>query len=63
MNRALADRPGSSPSLARLQQAAREAKMVLAFGFSEQDGRDYYNAIGVIDADGSWLGSRRKNPL
>jgi N-carbamoylputrescine amidase len=37
--------------------------MVLAFGFCEQEGRDYYNAIGVIDADGSWLGTRRKNPL
>jgi predicted amidohydrolase len=23
----------------------------------------HYNAIGVIDADGKWLGTRRKNPL
>lgn len=62
-NHALADRVGASTYLTRLQDAARQAKMVLAFGFCEKDGRDYYNAIGVIDADGAWLGSRRKNPL
>ena len=37
--------------------------MVLAFGFCEKDAGHYYNAIGVIDADGTWLGTRRKNPL
>lgn len=62
-NHALADEPGQSDALAKLQEAAKEAKMVLAFGFSERAGRDHYNAIGVIDADGTWLGTRRKNPL
>jgi N-carbamoylputrescine amidase len=62
-NHALADEPGKSQFLTQLQQAAKNAKMVLAFGFSERDGRHYYNSIGVIDADGAWLGSRRKNPL
>jgi N-carbamoylputrescine amidase len=63
INRALADEVGSSDVLRRLQDAARAAEMVLAFGFCERDGRNYYNAIGVINADGSWLGTRRKNPL
>jgi N-carbamoylputrescine amidase len=62
-NHALADHVGKSEYLAQLQDGARRDQMVLAFGFCEQDGRDYYNSIGVIDADGSWLGSRRKNPL
>lgn len=62
-NRALADVVGQSDALAQLQAAARAAEMVVAFGFSERDGEDIYNAIGVIDADGSWLGVRRKNPL
>jgi predicted amidohydrolase len=62
-NHSLADRVGSSPYLERLQDAARSAAMVLAFGFCEQDGQAYYNSVGVIDADGRWLGTRRKNPL
>ena len=37
--------------------------IVVAFGFCEQAGGKYYNSIGLIDADGSWLGSRHKNPL
>lgn len=62
-NHELADEPGHSEFLARLQEVAKDASMVLAFGFSEREGSDYYNSIGVIDADGKWLGSRRKNPL
>lgn len=62
-NHALADQPGKSPFLAALEDAARKAAMVLAFGFCERDGRDHYNALGVIDADGAWRGTRRKNPL
>ena len=37
--------------------------MVLAFGFCEREAGEYYASIGVIDADGTWLGTRRKNPL
>lgn len=62
-NRQLADQVGNSPFLAQLQDAAREAAMVIAFGFSEQAGDLLYNSIGVVDADGTWLGVRRKNPL
>lgn len=62
---ALADRVGSSAFLQRLQDAASAAEMVLSFGFAEHDADDgrFYNAAGVIDASGDWLGVRRKNPL
>jgi predicted amidohydrolase len=62
-NHVLADVPGESPYLRELQQACHRAGMVLTFGYGERDGEAVYNSIGVIDADGSWLGSRRKNPL
>jgi N-carbamoylputrescine amidase len=62
-NHRLADRVGHSEELARLAAAARTHRMVVAFGFCERDGDNDYNSIGVIDADGSWLGTRRKNPL
>ena len=61
--RSLADEPGKSPTLDRLATAAKETKMVVAFGFCERAGGKHYNSIGLIDADGTWLGSRRKNPL
>jgi len=62
-NHSLSDHIGRSSYLEQLQNAAREAGMVLAFGFCEKHAESYYNSIGVIDADGSWLGARRKNPL
>jgi len=61
--RALADEVGCSPSLARLQMAAGRGGMVLSFGFAEVSDDCVYNAVGVVDADGTWLGVRRKNPL
>lgn len=60
---AMADIVGDSAHLQALRQACREAGVVLAFGFAEREGQDVYNSIGLIDADGSWLGTRRKNPL
>ncbi len=62
-NRALADVPGESQYLAALQEAAAGAQMALVLGFAEREGEDLYNAAGVVDADGRWLGTRRKNPL
>ena len=62
-NHALADEIGRSQFIKNLQDAAKEARMVLAFGFCEKSQQTYYNSIGVIDADGAWLGTRRKNPL
>jgi len=67
--RHLADDAATSPHIRQLQAAARKARMVLVFGFSERGRRvrkgrqKVFNSIGVIDADGRWLGSHRKNPL
>lgn len=63
VNHALADEAGHSDTLKRLEHGARQYKLCIAFGFSEKKAGGHYNAIGVIDADGSWLGSRWKNPL
>jgi len=62
-NRALADTVGDSVYLSRLQEAADKAKMALVFGFAEKTKTQIYNCAGVINADGRWLGVRRKNPL
>lgn len=60
----LADTIGSSQSLETLRQAAAQANMVIVFGFCERAASDkFYNSAAVIDADGRWLGVRRKNPL
>jgi predicted amidohydrolase len=63
INHALSDVPGQSAALEELATAAQRHGMVIAFGFCEREGDRYYNAIGLIDADGSWGGTRRKNPL
>jgi predicted amidohydrolase len=62
-NHSLADEVGNSHFLRQLQEAAANAKMVIAFGFGEKNGSQYFNSAGVIDATGQWLGVRRKNPL
>jgi predicted amidohydrolase len=62
-NRKLADDVAESTYIATLKSAAREWRMVLAFGFAERVDDTVYNAIGAIDADGAWLGTRRKAPL
>ncbi|NCO33448.1 MAG: hypothetical protein AUJ92_18815 [Armatimonadetes bacterium CG2_30_59_28] len=59
----LADVVGESTFLRELRNAARRHTMVAYFGFCERSGEHYYNAAGLIDADGVWLGVRRKNPL
>ncbi len=61
---AMADVVGESEYLERLRKAAARAEMVICFGFCEKVGADcYFNSAGVVDADGRWLGVRRKNPL
>lgn len=62
-NRDLSDVVSESSYIQSLRRVARERGMVLAFGFSENADGVIYNAIGVIDADGTWLGTRRKTPL
>jgi predicted amidohydrolase len=61
-NHLLADEVGSSQFLTRLQEAAAKARMVLAFGFAEVSGSQYFDSAGLIDSNGAWLGVRRKNP-
>lgn len=62
-NHSLADEVGSSQFLTRLQEAAAKTRMILAFGFAEKSGSQYFDSAGLIDASGQWLGVRRKNPL
>ncbi|MCX5759431.1 MAG: carbon-nitrogen hydrolase family protein, partial [Candidatus Hydrogenedentes bacterium] len=62
-NHALADVVGESGYLKSLQEAAARANIVLVFGFAEKAGDQIFNSAGVINADGRWLGVRRKNPL
>jgi predicted amidohydrolase len=62
-NRRLADTLGESRFLKSLQEGAGKAGVVITFGFCLKEGEKYYNAIGVINSDGTWLGIRRKNPL
>ena len=62
-NRELADVVLESAYIQALQEAARKTGMVLAFGFCENAVGRYYNAIGIVNADGAWLGTRRKTPL
>jgi len=62
-NHALADEVGDSRYLDALQQTAAKHEMLLTFGFCEKLDGEFFNAVGVVDADGSWLGTRHKNPL
>ncbi|MCJ8329488.1 MAG: carbon-nitrogen hydrolase family protein [Lentisphaeria bacterium] len=62
-NLELADIVTESSYLQALQEKALSTQMVLTFGFAEKLADVIYNSIGVIDADGSWLGTRRKAPL
>jgi len=62
-NHELADQVGQSECLKQLAERARAKRMVVALGFCERERDCHYNAVGVIDADGRWLGTRRKNPL
>ncbi len=63
INHALADVAGKSRALEQLARTAKQFGMVVAFGFCERSGDEYFNSIGLIDADGTWRGARRKNPL
>jgi len=49
-----------SPQWERIERAARENNIAIAFGFSERDGGSLYMAQALIGADGSTLMTRRK---
>lgn len=51
------------PTLQRMQQLAQELEVVLPVSFFEQAGPVFFNALAMIDADGSLLGIYRKSHI
>jgi len=51
------------PLIARFSQLAKTLRVVLPLSYFEQDGRDYYNSLVVIDADGTVLENYRKTHI
>lgn len=60
---ALAKPVDEQPTIKRLQNLARELEVVLPVSFFERDGDRYFNALVVIDADGSVIGHYRKSHI
>ncbi len=52
-----------SPTIRHFQALARERELVLPISFFERSGLAYYNAVVVIDADGSIAGNYRKSHI
>jgi N-carbamoylputrescine amidase len=46
-----------------MQKVAKERKLVLPVSFFERAGLAYYNAVAIIDADGSIVGHYRKSHI
>jgi len=51
------------PTIKRFQTLARERELVLPVSFFERAGPTYYNAIAIVDADGSIAGHYRKSHI
>ena len=51
------------PLIARFSQLAKALRVVLPLSYFEQDDRDYYNSLVVIDADGTVLENYRKTHI
>jgi N-carbamoylputrescine amidase len=51
------------PTIRRMQTIARERELVLPVSFFERAGPAYYNAVAIVDADGSIAGHYRKSHL
>ena len=51
------------PTIKRMQALARELNLVLPISFFEKSGLAYYNAVAVIDTDGSIVGHYRKSHI
>ena len=51
------------PTLQRMQKIAKERELVLPVSFFERAGLAYYNAVAIIDADGSVAGHYRKSHI
>ena len=60
----LAETIPDGPTTKRMQELAKETKMVLIVPMYEEDGVGiYYNTAAVIDADGTYLGKYRKTHI
>jgi N-carbamoylputrescine amidase len=60
---ALATTVAGNPAIKRFQEVAKELKVVIPVSFFEKAGNVFFNAIVVIDADGSILGKYRKTHI
>ena len=60
---ALARPAGGNPTIARFAALAAELGVVLPVSFFERANNAYYNAIAIIDADGTVLGRYRKSHI
>jgi N-carbamoylputrescine amidase len=54
---------GEQPTVDRMQSLAKELGVVLPVSFFEKAGLTHYNAVAVIDADGSICGHYRKSHI
>ncbi|WP_374655682.1 N-carbamoylputrescine amidase [Dongia sp.] len=59
----LAQPADDHPTLARMQELARELEVVLPVSFFEAANNAYYNSLAIIDADGEMLGLYRKSHI
>ena len=51
------------PTVQRMQKIAKERELVLPVSFFERAGLAYYNAVAIVDADGSIVGHYRKSHI
>jgi len=51
------------PTIRRMQEIARQRELVLPIPFFERAGHAHYNAVAVVDADGSIAGHYRKSHI
>jgi N-carbamoylputrescine amidase len=59
----LAQTLDEQPTIQRMQKVAKERGVVIPVSFFEKAGLAYYNAIVVVDADGSIVGHYRKSHI
>ncbi len=51
------------PTIAKMAELARELEVVLPVSFFERAGNAHFNAVAIVDADGSTLGVYRKSHI
>jgi N-carbamoylputrescine amidase len=53
----------AQPTIQRMQKIARERQVVVPVSFFERAGQVHYNAVAIVDADGSIVGHYRKSHI